>query len=35
MANKKVKGHKLDLASFVGSSSGEIVLPSGPDPNRE
>jgi hypothetical protein len=31
----KVKGYKVDLATFVSSSSGDIVLPSAPDPNRE
>ena len=33
--SKKVKGRKLDLATFAGASSGEIALPSAPDPNRE
>ena len=30
-----MSGRKVDLATFVGSSSGEIALPSAPDPNRE
>ena len=35
MATKKVKGQKLDLATFNGNEAESMSLPSAPNPFRE